>query len=89
VRALVTERLANWRGDDTGLGATWLEDHVTGLDSELRPAARLALLAAFAPYRVDESVIGDFRDGRPDSDLVAAVAWSALAAARRIGSWLT
>jgi AhpD family alkylhydroperoxidase len=88
VRALVAERLASWKGEDPGLGSSWLEDSLTGLAEELRPEGRLALLTVFAPYRIDETVIGDFRDGRPDSELVAAVSWCALAAARRIGSWL-
>jgi AhpD family alkylhydroperoxidase len=89
VRALVAERLASWKGEDPGLGVRWLEDSLTGLAEELRPEGRLALLTALASYRIDETVIADFRDGRPDSELVAAVSWSALAAARRIGSWLS
>jgi hypothetical protein len=88
VRAHLNERLAEWNGEDPGLGTSWIEDSLAGLHDQMRPAGRLALLAAIASYRVDASVIEDFRDGRPDHDVVAAVSWAALAAARRIGSRL-
>lgn len=89
VRTLVADRLASWNGEDPGLGSSWVEDALGGLENEKRPAGRLALMTALAPYRVDESVVAPFRDGRADPELVAAVSWSALAAARRIGSWLS
>jgi AhpD family alkylhydroperoxidase len=95
VRARLRERLREWRGGDPGLGVEWLERDVEGLDDAHLPAARLALLVAFAPYRVDEQVVEAFRDAGAGTDgtasdarLVGAVSWAALAAARRIGSWL-
>jgi hypothetical protein len=94
VRALLNDRLQCWHGEAMGLGRGWVEDAVTSLDAELRPAARLALLTAFAPFQVDDAVLEEFRRTRPsdahDSDaaLVAATAWASFAAARRIGTWL-
>ncbi len=95
VRERVSERLRVWDGDDPGLGLGWLEDQLEGLAESDRPAGRLALLTAFASYRVDEDVVASYgrsltADGRSRSALtVGAVAWSAFAAARTIGSWLT
>jgi AhpD family alkylhydroperoxidase len=89
-RARVHEALGGWTGDDPGIGLDWLEEKVADLDEAVLPAAKLALLVAFAPYRVDAGVVASFRHRRDasDADLVGAVSWSAFAAARRIGSWL-
>jgi AhpD family alkylhydroperoxidase len=94
VRSRLLAQLDEWRGGDPGLGVAWLERALEGLDQRQIPAARLALLVALAPYRVDEQVVDAFRAGAgpeaidADARLVGAVSWSALAAARRIGSWL-
>jgi AhpD family alkylhydroperoxidase len=89
VRALLLTQLAEWKGEDPGMSAAWVEDAVASLDETHRPAARFVLLVAFASYRVDESTVEAFRAATPgDSDLVEAAAWAALQAARRIGSWL-
>ena len=87
-RAAVTRALWAWSGEDPGLGTQWIDDALGELDASSRPAGRLALLAALAPYRVDEATITAYRDGRPDADVIGAVAWGALAAARRIGAWV-
>lgn len=51
-----------------------------------RAAARLALLTAIAPYRVDDTVVEAYRAATPgrhgDADVLAVTAWAALAAAR-------
>jgi AhpD family alkylhydroperoxidase len=86
VRERVVERLNHWQGEQMGLSLDWIEDGLDGLGAELRPAARLALLVAFAPYRVDETTVSAF--GGSDADLVSAVSWAAFAAARRTASWL-
>ncbi len=96
VRALVSTRLADWRGTPMPLDRGWLDDATapvddasTMLDDASRPAARLALLAAFAPERVDDRIIADFRARHPDdSTLVGATAWASFAAARVIAAWL-
>jgi AhpD family alkylhydroperoxidase len=88
VRARLLARLRSWQGEDPGLRSDWVKESLEGLAPENRPAGRLALLSAIAPYRVDADLIESYRDGRPDPDLVAAVAWPALVAARRVASWL-
>jgi AhpD family alkylhydroperoxidase len=91
VRARVGEALARWDGSDPGLGRDWLERAVEPLDEAERPAGRLALLVALAPYRVDDRIATAAvpQDGAGgDARLVAAVSWSALAAARRLAHWL-
>jgi AhpD family alkylhydroperoxidase len=88
-RQRVTSILAEWDGVDLPLAADWLDEVESGLDHESRSGTRLTVLAALAPYRVDEKTVEQFRRFRPlDRDLVGAVAWAALNAARRIGSWL-
>ncbi|MFE9207057.1 carboxymuconolactone decarboxylase family protein [Micromonospora sp. NPDC007230] len=87
VRALVHSRLADWRGEETGLSRQWCEDLVAGLPAAERAAARLALLTALASHQVDESVVEDFRRHDPDDRrLVEAAAWASYAVARRIGA---
>jgi hypothetical protein len=89
VRARVTSVLAEWDGADPSLHDRWLERAESVLHPCSRPAARVALLSALAPYRIEEATVADFRRVWPaERDLVAAVAWGAFAAARRIGSWL-
>jgi AhpD family alkylhydroperoxidase len=89
-RALVSERLDAWDGTDPGLGRAWVDAAVAALPAGDRPAAALALLAVFAPYRVDAVVVEGYRSaaGADDALLVGAVAWPSLAAARRVGGWL-
>ena len=84
-RQLVTARLAEWDGSDVGLGRQWLAPVLATIDEAQRPAAQLALLAAFAPHQIDDAVVDAFRASVPgDRALVAALAWASLAAARRI-----
>jgi len=88
-RLLVGERVAAWNGEDPGLSRGWVEEATAGLDEADKPAARLALLTALAPYQVDASVIEAFRAQQPGDDkLIAATAWASFTAARRIGTWL-
>jgi AhpD family alkylhydroperoxidase len=93
-RARVLARLREWKGEPQPLGSEWLEQGLVALSEEHRAGGRLALLSALAPYRVDEGVISSYRETVADDDrsaderIVGAVAWGALAAARRVGSWL-
>jgi AhpD family alkylhydroperoxidase len=89
VRARVYAWLRSWQGESPGLRSDWIDEGLEGIAAEHQPAGRLALLAAVAPYRVESSVIESYRDGRPDSDVVSAVAWAGLAAARRVASWIS
>ncbi len=89
VRALVGERVAAWNGEFPGLSRGWVEEAMAGLDDSSKPAARLALLMALAPYQVDEGVIEGYRAWRSGDDaLVEAAAWASFMAARRVGTWL-
>jgi hypothetical protein len=56
------------------------------LGDEQKAAGRLALLVAFASFQVDAGVVERCRTaGAGDAALVELGAWSALAAARRMG----
>lgn len=89
VRQLVLDTLADWDGTDPGL-ADWLTEPLASLPDQDRPIGRLAMLAAFASYRVDRTVIDLCRGPGHESDdaaLISITAWASLAAARRIASW--
>lgn len=86
VRALVLDRLDDWRGEETGLSIAWCEDLLTGLSPADRAAGRLALLTALASYQVTEDVVAEFRQFQPgDVALLGATAWASFATARLIG----
>jgi AhpD family alkylhydroperoxidase len=88
-RELVRGELAGWDGQPRGQRRSWAEDTVAGLPTDSRPAGRLALLTAFAPYQIVPSDIEEFRGGWPgDQDLIALASWASLAAARRVAAWL-
>lgn len=88
VRERVVERLEVWDGSDPGLGGLG-EDELGGIPDEERAAGRLALLTAFASYRVDGDVVAAYRARRPtDAQLLGAVSWVSYVSARRIGRWL-
>jgi AhpD family alkylhydroperoxidase len=89
VRELVRNRVADWAGDEPGISRSWVENAVKGLASQHRPAGRLALLVAIAPYQIDENIIAGFRRTQPtDTDLLAAVSWASFTATRKISGWL-
>lgn len=89
-RTCVAVAIEAWDGSDPPLGRKWIDEALIGLDPGSSQArARLALMAALAPHRVDEATVEAFKRERPhDRELLGAVAWSASRAARRIGSWL-
>ncbi|WP_369250178.1 carboxymuconolactone decarboxylase family protein [Streptomyces sp. R41] len=81
-RILVRETLEAWDGTHPPLGRDELPDRS-------RPGARLALLAALAPYRItDEDVTAWRRPIHTDHCLVHLVAYGAFAAVDRIESAL-
>jgi len=90
VRELVLSRLAGWHGQPAGLSRAWVHDAVSGLPAAHRAAGRLALLTAIASYQVDQAVVDEFRAAVPGDDaLVELASWASLAAARRVGTWLS
>lgn len=93
VRELVLARLEGWAGEPPGLSRGWVEDEVRPLPAGQRPAARLALLTAFASYQVDALVVEEARtvlapDTRGDEELIALTAWSSFSAALAQGARL-
>lgn len=88
VRDLVLSHLTSWRGEAAPLSRGWLGAWTDPLDASLRPAARLALLTARAPWQIDDGLVAEFRRIAPgDRALVRTAGWAAFAAARRIARW--
>ncbi|MEU4777021.1 carboxymuconolactone decarboxylase family protein [Micromonospora sp. NPDC023633] len=88
VRQRILACLADPPPPQPGAGR-WFDAVVAELSPAERPAARLALLTALAPYRVADADIAACRaGGADDAALVAVTAWASLAAARRIGARL-
>ena len=86
VRELIGVRLADpsTRPPGPHVGG-WLEDAVAPLPAPDRPAGRIALLTAFASYRVTPELIDDFRRSQPtDAALIELTSWAGLATARHI-----
>jgi len=82
-RDLVREALRSWDGSHPPLALDGVPDR------RERPAARLAILAALAPYRItDEDVAAWRRPEHTDRCLVRVVAYGAFAAVDRIESAL-
>ncbi|MFJ3669152.1 carboxymuconolactone decarboxylase family protein [Streptomyces sp. NPDC090106] len=78
---LVEEVVQDWDGGHPPLALPGVPDR------RERPGARLALLAALAPYRVtDEDVAAWRRPGRTDDELVRLVAYGSFLAVDRIES---
>jgi AhpD family alkylhydroperoxidase len=81
--------LLNWKGESPGLDPTWLSDAVKGHDEKTQTMASLALMAAVAPYRVDETTVQNFQRYFPDDDqLIITLSWASFSAARKIAGWL-
>jgi AhpD family alkylhydroperoxidase len=90
VRDVVVAELENWHGERRGPSRAWAEDAISALPMADRPTGRLALLTALASYQVDRFVIDEFRSGgSSDATLVELTSWASLAAARRVGAWIS
>lgn len=86
VREIVLGRLRGWDGRPPGLDRGWAQKPAAGLAAADRPAGRLALLAAFAPYQVTQD---DIREVKSTSEeLIMLTSWASMAAARTIASSL-
>jgi alkylhydroperoxidase family enzyme len=90
VRELVTSRLRAWDGAPQGPSRAWADEAVAHLDEADRPAARLAVLTALAPYQVGKADVDYFRSVTQTGDeaLLTLTSWASMAAARTVGSWL-
>lgn len=89
-RAAVETAVAGWDGAHPP--ATWRPDVADGLPEADRAGARIALLAALAPYRLTDADVAAWRDGgrrhpgaaRTDADLVRLTAFGAMTAVLRV-----
>jgi alkylhydroperoxidase family enzyme len=89
VQAALRSRLAGWDGRGLGVSRSWVQEEVLALPAGHQSSGRLVLLAALAPFQVDQSVIDAFRREQPgDEALIASTSWASMAAARQVGSWL-
>ena len=67
----------------------WLDSRLAELSPPDRAAGRLAMLVAFASYRVTDSAVAAVRaEGHDDEALLGLAAWAALTAARHRGDAL-
>jgi AhpD family alkylhydroperoxidase len=90
VRQLVSECIDHWDGEHMGMNRSWVERELRSLEEGSKAVGRLALLTALSSYQVDANIVEGSRARLYDDDesLLGTVAWSAFAAARRVGSWL-
>jgi len=89
-RGVVLELVAASDGSHPPLRTAWLDDEMVSLPAATRPGARLAALAALAPYRVTVADVTAWRAVRPaDADLVRLVAFGAFAATDRVETAVT
>lgn len=89
VRECLVTELGEWDGQARGPSRAWVNKPVSRLAPAIRPAARLALLTAMAPYQVVETDIEEFRRTEPgDAPLVRLTSWASLTAGLTAGRWL-
>jgi hypothetical protein len=87
-RAVLHEAVDGWRGEHPEFGG-WPGTVLEAVPEEERPGARLALLAALAPYRLTDSAVAAWRSSvgpRGDEELVRVLAYGAFAAVERLES---
>jgi AhpD family alkylhydroperoxidase len=86
-REAVVAAVDAWDGAHPPLGGDWTAAPLAAVPVAERPAARLALLAALAPYRITEADAEAWRTADPDpydADLVRVFAFGAMTAVCRI-----
>ncbi|MFJ3789910.1 carboxymuconolactone decarboxylase family protein [Kitasatospora sp. NPDC090091] len=101
-RAAVLGAVAGWDGSHPPLGGDPTALALTDVPSEQRPGARLALLAALAPYRITDADVAAWRTGRggngighgsggtsDDGGLTRVLAFGAITATVRVEGWIT
>ena len=85
VQQAVRRYVHTWDGEDPGLSTAWLADTLADLDEANQPTARLALLVAVAPYRVDEQMVNAFQKNFPGTiPLLALSSWASFLAVQAI-----
>lgn len=88
-RAFIEARVGSWEGEFPPPTMSWVEEAISELDREARPGARVALLAALAPYQIEGGLIDAYRaQGADDRQIVSAIAWASFVAAGRVAEWI-
>jgi AhpD family alkylhydroperoxidase len=89
VRSAVSYSVLNWNGAEPPLGRAWLDTLCCTVESAHRPVAELCALVARAPSMITPTLVAASLEALRGSSeaLFSAVAWSALEAARQVGSW--
>jgi hypothetical protein len=88
--AVLRDTVNAWDGEHPPLDGAWLAAPLAALPEPDRPAARLALLAALAPYRITDADVAAWRaTGGSDEDLVRLIGFGAINAVVRIEGWIT
>ncbi len=88
--AVLRDTVNDWDGGHPPLDGGWLAAPLASLPEPDRPAARLALLAALAPYRITDGDVAEWRTtGGSDADLVRLVGFAAITAVTRVEGWLS
>ncbi|MGI5240990.1 carboxymuconolactone decarboxylase family protein [Dactylosporangium sp. CA-139066] len=82
-RAALTAAVDAWDGAHPDLGTAWLDAALIAVPPDQLPAARLALLAALAPYRLTDAAVAAWRH-TGDADLVRLLAFGAFTAVDRL-----
>lgn len=90
VRGVVKKYINEWDGQPPGISRMWADRAVEKLGTpEETIAAKLALLAAIAPYQIDDDLVREFSAGHPkDEQLLHLLSWASFTASRKIGTWL-
>ncbi|MFF7453927.1 DNA-binding protein [Kitasatospora sp. NPDC008115] len=91
-RAAVLEAVAAWDGGHPPLGGAPAAVALADVPPAERPGARLALLAALAPYRITDADVAAWRTGGGgggDGELTRVLAFGAIAATARVEEWIT
>ncbi|MCY9782673.1 carboxymuconolactone decarboxylase family protein [Nocardiopsis sp. EMB25] len=83
VRALTTRHIGEHGAEPAGVSRAWSTEPLAALPEAHRPLGRLALLTARASFQVGDDTVAECRRaGADDADLVRAVSWAAMTAAR-------
>jgi AhpD family alkylhydroperoxidase len=89
-RAVVGRAVTAWGGEPMPISSSWTDEHTDSLPEDLRAVTRVALLTSLAPHQLTNA---DVAAARPllvtDASFVAALAWAAWTAARRIEGWIS
>ncbi|WP_028777625.1 hypothetical protein [Shimazuella kribbensis] len=87
---MVKAYVHRWDGKSPGIGRGWVEEATQSLTGVDKTVSKVGLLAAIAPYQVDEELIREFKSYYDkDACLLNIVSWASFTASRRIGSWLS